>query len=83
MGFSINPNQHYLKLIFIVSSVQTLDHIEVAERCIELYDSRKDYYIDYFKNSPDKPIVAHTGDYDHITAMWILSKKLNNKKREL
>ena len=83
MGFSINPNQHYLKLMFIVNSVQTLDHIEVAERCIELYDSRKDYYIDYFKNSADKPIVAHTGDYDHITAMWILSKKLNNKKREL
>lgn len=83
MGFSINPNQHYLKLVFIVNSVQTLDHIEVAERCIELYDSRKDYYIDYFKNSTDKPIVAHTGDYDHTTAVWIISKKLNNKKREL
>ena len=83
MGFSINPNQHYLKLIFIVSSVQTLDHIEAVERCIELYDSRKDYYIKYFKNSTDKPIVAHTGDYDHDTAIWIIKKKLQNKANNL
>lgn len=83
MGFSINPNQHYLKLVFIVNSVQTLDHIEVAERCIELYDSRKDYYINYFKNSDNKPIVAHTGDYDHDTAIWIIKKKLQNKANNL
>lgn len=83
MGFSINPNQHYLKLMFIVNSVQTLDHIEVAERCIELYDSRKDYYINYFKNSANKPIVAHTGDYDHDTAIWIIKKKLQNKANNL
>jgi len=83
MGFSINPNQHYLKLMFIVNSVQTLDHIEVADKCIELYDSRKDYYINYFKNSTNKPIVAHTGDYDHDTAIWIIKKKLQNKANNL
>ena len=69
--------------MFIVNSVQTLDHIEVAERCIELYDSRKDYYINYFKNSTNKPIVAHTGDYDHDTAIWIIKKKLQNKANNL
>ena len=83
MGFSINPNQHYLNLMFIVNSVQTLDHIEVADKCIELYDSRKDYYINYFKNSTNKPIVAHTGDYDHDTAIWIIKKKLQNKANNL
>lgn len=69
--------------MFIVNSVQTLDHIEVADKCIELYDSRKDYYINYFKNSTNKPIVAHTGDYDHDTAIWIIKKKLQNKANNL
>ena len=83
MGFSINPNQHYIKLMFIVNSVQTLAQLEVAEKCIELYDSRKDYYIKYFKTSLDKPIVAHTGDYDHTAAIWIIKKKLQNKANNL
>jgi len=83
MGFSINPNQYYLKLMFIVNSVQTLDHIEVAQRCIDLYDSRKDYFIEYFKTSLDKPIVAHTGEYDHDTAVWIMKKKLQGKVQTL
>ena len=79
MGFSINPNTHYLKLIFIVKSAETPEQIKVAEKCLELYDSRKDYYIEYFKRSSDKPLVAHTGEYDHATAIWIMKKKLNNK----
>ena len=79
MDFFINPNSHYLKLIFIVNSIETYNQLEVAQRCLELYDSRKDYYIKYFKKSGDKPIVAHTGEYDHKTAMWILEKKLKMK----
>lgn len=79
MDFSINPNSHYLKLMFIVKSAETPGQLEVAQRCLDLYDSRRDYYIQYFKKSGDKPIVAHTGEYDHETAMWILSKKLKLK----
>ena len=79
MDFFINPNTHYLKLMFIVNSAETPEHIKVAYRCLELYDSRRDYYINYFKSSSDKPIVAHTGEYDHNTAIWILQKKLKMK----
>jgi len=80
MDFFINPNSHYLKLMFIVKSAETPGQLEVAQRCLDLYDSRRDYYIQYFKKSSDKPIVAHTGEYDHETAIWILSKKLKMKR---
>lgn len=84
MGFStINPNQYYLKLMFIVKSVDSIRHFEMAERCIDLYDAKRDYFVDYFKESSDKPIVAHTGEYDHETAVWIMRKKLNYKKQNL
>lgn len=84
MGFStINPNQYYFKLMFIIKSVDRIQQIEMAEKCIDLYDSKKEYFIDYFKNSLDKPIVRHTGEYDHETAVWIMRKKLNYKKQNL
>ena len=80
MGFStINPNQYYLKLMFIVKSVDSIQHFEIAERCIDLYDAKRDYFVDYFKKSSDKPI----GEYDHETAVWIMRKKLNYKKQNL
>ena len=79
MGFSINPNNYYLKALFIIESCTTLQHFDIARACVERYDALGDYFIEFFKNSSLKPIVAHTGDYDHLTAMWILRKKLNYK----
>jgi predicted PP-loop superfamily ATPase len=76
MGFSINPTTHYLKILFIIKSCTTPEHMEVAERCIDMYDSRGNEFIKYYRSSTDKPIVAHTGEYDHQTAVWILRKKL-------
>ena len=76
MDFSINPNTYYLKLMFIVSSAVTPEHVEVAHKCIDLYDNLGDYFVEYFKESLEKPIVAHTGEYDHYTAVWIMRKKL-------
>ena len=80
MGFFINPNTHYLKALFIVKSCITPDHIKVAESCVDLYESRGDEFIEFFKQSDLKPIVAHTGEYDHQTAVWILRKKLETLK---
>ena len=79
MDFSINPNTYYLKALFVVESCTSPTHVEVAKRCIELYDARGDYFKSFFKVSDLKPIVAHTGEYDHEMAMWILRKKLNYK----
>lgn len=81
MGFSINPNNYYLKALFVIESCSTKDHIDIAKRCIDRYDTLGDYFIEFFKSSSLKPIVAHTGDYDHLTAMWILRKKLEQKEK--
>lgn len=79
MDFSINPNSHYLKALFVIESCNSLAHLKVAKRCIDLYDSRGDYFKSFFETSDLKPIVAHTGHYDHQMAVWILRKKLNYK----
>lgn len=77
MDFSINPNTYYLKTLRIVASCVTPYQKKVALRCIDLYDSKQSYFENFFKHSDLKPIVSHTGDYDHLTAVWILRKKLN------
>lgn len=79
MGFSINPNDHYLKLIKIVQSVNSFQQLKTAERCIDIYDSNRKYFIEYFNNTDELPLVHHMGDYDHDMSMWIIRKKLNYK----
>jgi hypothetical protein len=80
MNFEINPNKHYLKALFVIESCTSTAHLDVAERCIELYNSRELQFVKFFDKSMIKPIVMHTGHYDHKTAVWILRKKLSNKK---
>ena len=80
MGFSINPNTYYIKTLLIIRSCVTPYHFKVAEQCIVLYDNQGDLYIDIFRESDFKPIVAHTGDYDHETAVWILKTKLKERQ---
>ena len=83
MSFFIDPTQHYLKVLSIIQSCNSLAHFNTAERCIELYESREEYFKDYYKNSDVRPLVGHTGHYDHLAAVWILKKKLQHKKQNL
>lgn len=83
MSFFIEPNKHYLKILTIIQSCNSLNHFAAAEKCIDIYDSREKMYKDYYKKSDERPIVGHTGHYDHLAAVWILRKKLNHKKENL
>ena len=80
MDFKINPNTHYIKVLRVIDACTSPLHVQAAERCIELYDIRGDEYVKFFDKSSIGPIVFHTGQYDHVMAVWILRKNLSNKE---
>jgi hypothetical protein len=83
MDFLINPNTHFLKTLFIIESCNTMGHIYVAEKCIDVYDSHHPLYISTYKKKTIKPIISNNGVYDHETAIWLLKKKLKLKRTTL
>lgn len=80
----MNPNEYITKLIKIIQSCETIDHLLTSEKCVNLFDSREDLHYSFFdKNKDIFPDAHHMGDYDHLIAMYALKKELRNKEEEL
>ena len=80
----MNPNEYINKLIKIIQSCKTIDHLISAEKCVDLFDTREDLHYSFFdKNKDIFPDAHHMGDYDHRIAMHLLRKELRTKSKNL
>jgi hypothetical protein len=80
----MNPNEYINKLIKIIQSCKTLDHLIASEKCVDLFDTREDlHYSFFYKNEGVFPNTHHMGDYDHQIAMYLLRKELRTKSENL
>tara|TARA_R110000796_G_scaffold159083_1_gene275679 strand:+ start:2014 stop:2430 length:417 start_codon:yes stop_codon:yes gene_type:complete len=79
----MNPNLYIAKLVKIIKSCVTLDHLITSKKCVDLFDSRELLHYSFFKENDEFPITHHQGFYDHLLAMNILAIELRNKEEWL
>jgi inorganic pyrophosphatase len=76
----ITPVKNFNKIVRIIKSCETYGHLEVANKCIDLFIAQRDENISYYKkNKNEKPIAVRGGKYDHDMAVWMLIKIFNKK----
>lgn len=80
----MNPNEYIDKLIRIIQSCKTIDHLISSKKCVNLFDYRENLHYSFFnRNKNISPNIHSMGKYNHLMAMYVLKRELSTKKIEL